>query len=141
MVDNLFFGITLLALIVGAGSLMAGIIGVGNIMWIIVKERTKEIGIRRAIGAKPRDIITQVLCESMFLTTIAGMAGISLSSIVLAIADKVSYDPIMGSCGFVFTLSQGLTILVIFLILGTAAGILPAIKAMKIKPIQALNDK
>ncbi len=141
MIDNLFFGITLLALIVGAGSLMAGIIGVGNIMWIIVKERTKEIGIRRAIGAKPRDIITQVLCESMFLTTIAGMAGISLSSIVLAIADKVSYDPITGSCGFVFTLSQALTVLVVFLILGTAAGILPAIKAMNIKPIQALNDK
>ncbi|MDE6279720.1 MAG: ABC transporter permease [Paramuribaculum sp.] len=141
IVDKLFLGITILALVVGAGSLMAGIIGVGNIMWIIVKERTKEIGIRRAIGAKPRDIITQVLCESMFLTTVAGMAGISFSCLILFIAEKVTYDPIMGGCGFVFTLRQGLTILITFLVLGSAAGLLPALKAMNIKPIEALNDK
>ena len=75
MVDNVFAGITLLALVVGTGTLMSGIIGVGNIMWIIVRERTHEIGIRRAIGAKPRDIIVQILSESMVLTTVAGIAG------------------------------------------------------------------
>lgn len=140
-VDKLFLGVSLLALIVGAGSLLAGIIGVGNIMWIIVKERTKEIGIRRAIGAKPGDIITQILCESMFLTAVAGTAGICFASIVLTVADRILDDPILGSPGFVLRFGHAVSILATFLILGTAAGILPALKAMRIKPVQALNDK
>lgn len=141
MVDKLFLGLNILALVVGAGSLLAGIIGVGNIMWIIVKERTKEIGIRRAIGATPGDIIAQVLCESMFLTAVAGTAGITFASLVLFVVDKATDNPILGPAGFTPSISQGVIILVTFLILGTAAGILPALRAMRIKPVQALNDK
>ena len=73
MVDNLFTGIHILIWMVGLGTLLAGAIGVSNIMMVTVKERTTEIGIRRAIGARPKDILQQILSESMVLTTIAGM--------------------------------------------------------------------
>ena len=120
---------------------MAGIIGVGNIMWIIVRERTHEIGIRRAIGAKPSSIITQILSESMVLTTIAGIAGIVFGTLVLFFVDQVTADPITGSAGFILTFRNAMTVLVLFMILGTAAGVIPALKAMRIKPIEAINDK
>ena len=141
MVDNLFLGISLLALFVGAGTLMAGVIGVGNIMWIIVKERTQEIGIRRAIGAKPSDIIAQILTESMVLTTVAGIAGVCFATIVLAVADKLTFDPVLGSAHFELHFSHAVTIVLTFLLLGPLAGMVPAGKAMRIKPIEALNDK
>ncbi|MCH5241237.1 MAG: ABC transporter permease [Muribaculaceae bacterium] len=141
MVDNVFLGVSLLALFVGAGTLIAGIIGVGNIMWIIVKERTQEIGIRRAIGAKPKDIIMQVLSEGVVLTVIAGMAGIVFATLVLFIVDKATYDPLTGSAHFMLMFSHAIAIMFIFLILGTAAGLIPSIKAMKIKPIEAMRDK
>lgn len=140
MIENLFMGISLLALFVGFGSLMAGIIGVGNIMWIIVKERTQEIGIRRAIGAKPRDIIVQILSEGAVLTSVAGLAGVSFATLVLAIMDQVTADPLSGTANFTLTLSQTMGIVLTFLILGTAAGIIPAVKAMRIKPIEAMRD-
>lgn len=141
MVDNMFLGLTILALFVGFGSLMAGIIGVGNIMWIIVKERTHEIGIRRALGAKPSSIIMQILSESMVLTTIAGLGGITFASIVLALSDMLLTDELHGAPGFSLPFGNAVTILVLFMVLGTAAGIIPAVKAMRIKPIEALNDK
>lgn len=141
MVDSLFMGITLLALFVGIGTLLAGIIGVGNIMWIIVKERTQEIGIRRAIGATPRDIIAQILSESMLLTSIAGTAGICFATLVLSVAEYITSDPTLGSAHFQLSFANAVAILVTFLTLGTAAGVIPAIKAMRIKPIEALNDK
>lgn len=141
MVDNLFLGISLLAIFVGAGTLIAGIIGVGNIMWIIVKERTQEIGIRRAIGAKPRDIIIQILSEGMVLTAIAGTAGICFATLVLAAVDHITTDPLTGSAHFQLSFSHAMTIMTVFLVLGTAAGLIPAIKAMRIKPIEAMNDK
>ena len=118
MVDNIFLGITLLALVVGAGTLLSGIIGVGNIMWIII----------------------QILSESMVLTTIAGIAGICFAVILLAGAETAFNDE-QGGIHFLLTFRQSIYILVTFLVLGTAAGIIPAIKAMNIKPIEALNDK
>ena len=140
MVDNLFTGVDILALFVGFGSLLAGIIGVGNIMWIIVKERTQEIGIRRAIGAKPRDIIVQILSESMVLTIIAGVFGISFAVLILfALANGTAEDGV--EAGFQLSFSVAVYILATFLILGSAAGLIPSIKAMRIKPIEALNDK
>ena len=141
MVDNLFLGVSLLALFVGAGTLIAGIIGVGNIMWIIVKERTQEIGIRRAIGAKPKDIIIQVLSEGMVLTAIAGIAGIVFAVLVLLVIEKGTYDPDMGSAHFMLRFSHAVAIMIVFLVLGTAAGLIPSIKAMQIKPIEAIRDK
>ncbi|MDE6556348.1 MAG: ABC transporter permease [Duncaniella sp.] len=135
MVENIFTGITLLALFVGVGTLLSGVIGIGNIMWIIVRERTHEIGIRRAIGAKPRDIIVQILSESMVLTTVAGIAGIVFASLILGAVQHLT--GIAAQLPF----TTAMAILVTFLVLGTAAGIIPAFKAMQIKPIEALNDK
>lgn len=141
MVDNVFLGVSLLALFVGAGTLIAGIIGVGNIMWIIVKERTQEIGIRRAIGAKPRDIIVQVLSEGIVLTAIAGIAGIVFATMVLFIVEKATFDPLTGSAHFMLRFTHAIWIMLIFLVLGTVAGLIPSFKAMKIKPIEAMRDK
>ena len=140
MVDNLFMGISLLALFVGAGTLIAGIIGVGNIMWVIVKERTQEIGIRRAIGAKPADIITQVLSEGVALTTIAGIAGITFATIVLKIVEVITTDE-KGTPQFMLSFDGAMEIVLVFMILGIGAGFIPAVKAMKIKPIEAMNSK
>lgn len=89
MVDNLFNGINILVWMVGLGTLLAGAIGVSNIMMVTVKERTTEIGIRRAIGARPKDILQQILSESMVLTTIAGMFGISFAVMILQVADML----------------------------------------------------
>ncbi|MDE6764958.1 MAG: FtsX-like permease family protein, partial [Duncaniella sp.] len=141
MVDNVFLGISLLAIFVGVGTLLSGVIGVGNIMWIIVRERTHEIGIRRAIGAKPRDIIVQILSESMVLTTIAGIGGIVFAVLILAGAEKAFTGPDDTYVAFQLSFGQAAEILAAFLVLGTAAGIIPAVKAMRIKPIEALNDK
>lgn len=141
MVNGLFMGLSLLALFVGAGSLLAGVIGVGNIMWIIVKERTHEFGVRRAIGAKPADITMQVLSESIVLTLVAGTAGVCFAAIILGVADFVTADPLAGRAGFEISFAQAVGIVFTFFVLGSAAGTLPAIKAMKIKPIEALRDK
>lgn len=141
MINGLFLGISLLALFVGLGSLMAGVIGVGNIMWIIVKERTHEFGVRRAIGAKPADITVQVLSESVLLTLVAGIAGVCFASLVLGLADQGTYNPINGYAGFQISFTTAMIIVGAFFVLGTAAGTLPAIKAMRIKPIEALRDK
>ncbi len=135
MVDSLFLGITMLAFFVGIGTLVAGIIGVGNIMWVIVKERTTEIGIRRAIGAKPLDIVTQILSEGVALTAIAGIAGISFATGVLALTTKIT------DTDFQMSFIQAVSIVTIFMILGIIASIVPSLKSMKIKPIEAINDK
>lgn len=141
MVNRLFIGVNLLALFVGAGSLIAGIIGVGNIMWIIVKERTQEIGIRRAIGAKPRDIIIQILSEGVVLTAISGIAGICFATLVLYGVDIASYDENLGSAHFQLQFMHAIVIMFVFLALGTCAGLIPALKAMRIKPVEAMRDK
>lgn len=141
MVNALFAGISILAFFVGFGSLMAGVIGVGNIMWIIVKERTHEFGIRRAIGAKARDITAQVLSESVLLTLVAGVAGVCFAAGVLAVADKITYSETLGNAGFEISFYMAVGIVAAFIVLGSAAGIIPAIKAMKIKPIEAIRDK
>ncbi len=135
MIDNLFAGITLLALFVGIGTLIAGIIGVGNIMWVIVKERTAEIGIRRAIGARPADIVTQILSEGIVLTLVAGTAGISFATAALAFAGKLT------GTDFQMTFAQATAIVGVFMFLGICASIIPSLKSMKIKPIEAINDK
>lgn len=140
-IDMVFTGISLLALFVGAGSLIAGVIGVGNIMWIIVKERTREIGIRRAIGARPADIMAQVLLEAITLTLTAGVAGICFAVLVLGLVDYLSADPLLGKAGFEISLQAAVTIVLTFFILGSAAGTVPALRTLKIKPIEALNDK
>lgn len=147
-ISQLFTGLDLLVLFVGFSSLLAGVIGVGNIMWVIVKERTKEFGIRRAIGAKPKTVLMQILSESAVLTIIAGMTGVVAAVGILQVATSAIGD-MMASGGmpkgmvvdFQLSFPHALVILVLFLVLGTLAGSIPAIKAMRIKPIEALNDK
>lgn len=141
MIDTMFLGLSILALFIGASSLMAGVIGVGNIMWIIVKERTHEFGIRRAIGAKPADITVQVLSESVLLTIVAGIAGVCFASLVLGLVDEGTMSPTLGAAGFQLPFSTAATIVAVFFVLGSLAGTLPAVKAMRIRPIEAIRDK
>lgn len=141
MVDNLFAGIRILIWMVGLGTLLAGAIGVSNIMMVTVKERTTEIGIRRAIGARPRDILQQILSESMVLTGIAGMFGISFGVLVLQIAEIGINSSGTFDARFQidFWLAIGTTLLL--LTLGMLAGLAPAYRAMSIKPIEAIRDE
>lgn len=141
-VDTLFTGVDLLAWFIGLSTLLAGIIGIGNIMWVIVKERTQEIGIRRAIGAKPRDIIVQVLSEGIALTLIFGIAGICFAAIVLGVADHATNPPdAVSKAHFQMSFTAAMAILGIFVLLGTLAGLIPSVKAMRIKPVEAINSK
>lgn len=139
-VDMLFLGVSLLAGFIGFSTLIAGIIGIGNIMWVIVRERTQEIGIRRALGAKPRDIIVQILSEGMALTFIAGTAGITFAAIALGITQHMTANEV-STPQFQLLPQQALWIMGVFLVLGSLAGLIPAVKAMRIKPIEALSSK
>lgn len=140
-IDNVLSGVDILLLFVGMSSLIAGIIGVGNIMWIVVKERTKEFGIRRAIGAKPRTIMIQILSESALLTLVAGMGGICFTALILGVATPIIDQSSGMDVDFQLSFNGAVTTMALFLILGGLAGAIPAVKAMKIKPIAALNDK
>lgn len=140
MVDNLFIGIKILIWMVGLGTLLAGAIGVSNIMMVTVKERTTEIGIRRAIGARPRDILQQILSESMVLTTIAGMCGISFAVLVLQVVEMGANSD-GGDARFQVTFGLAIGTCALLIALGMLAGLAPAYRAMAIKPIEAIRDE
>ena len=134
-------GIASLIWIVGLGTLLAGGIGVSNIMLVTVRERTKEIGIRRALGATPQNIIGQIISESVVLTMLAGIAGILLGvgllhvvGILLSTGDQFFKDP---------QISFGVAIgaLFILVVIGAFAGFLPANRALNIKPIEAIREE
>ena len=134
-------GIAFLIWFVGLGTLFAGAVGVSNIMMVTVRERTKEIGIRRALGATPRNIITQILSESIILTLIAGVAGmmvgvgiLSIVGILLSQGDQFFKDPQIS-------FSVAIAALFILLVIGTLAGFIPANRAMNIKPIEAIREE
>lgn len=137
IVDNLFRGLNFLIWLVGLGTLLAGAIGVSNIMLVTVKERTVEIGIRRAIGALPGEILTQILSESIALTLAAGSAGIVFSVLLLSLLEKVSSE------GGQFLISFWTAVIAALLLaaLGAVAGLAPAMRAMKIKPVDAMRDE
>lgn len=140
MVDGLFKGIRTLVWLVGLGTLIAGAIGVSNIMMVTVRERTGEIGIRRAIGAKPKEIMKQILSESLVLTSIAGMTGLSFAVLVLQVVEVIAASS--GSevkFQVSFWMAIGLTL--ILSTLGVLAGLAPAYRAMAIKPIEAIRDE
>jgi putative ABC transport system permease protein len=124
---------------IGIGTIIAGVVGVGNIMLIIVKERTKEIGIRKALGALPNTIIWMILQESIFITSIAGLAGLFAGVALLELvgpmieADFIRYPKVD------FTTS--ITTVIILIVAGTLAGFIPARRAANIKPIEALRDE
>ncbi len=141
MMDNVLLGTRILAWLVGLGTLLAGAIGVSNIMMVTVKERTTEIGIRRAIGARPRDILQQILSESMVLTAVAGMAGISFAVLVLQIMEQSANES--GVIKIHYQVSFGLAVgtCLLLIALGVLAGLAPAYRAMAIKPIEAIRDE
>ena len=140
-ITGLFSILSFVDYFVGALVLMSGVIGISNIMLIVVKERTKEIGIRRALGATPREIRGQVLQESMFLTLISGMAGISfaagliwvMNTLLDAAGSVENFANPSVSVGVIFI---ALTILVIS---GLLAGMIPATRATQMKPVDALR--
>ncbi|MFC4218744.1 ABC transporter permease [Flagellimonas marina] len=142
-VESLFGALKGVAYIVGIMVLLSGIIGVSNIMLIVVKERTKEIGIRRALGEQPWSIKKQILMESIFLTIISGMVGIILGSLVIyginSLLDSVGpVDMFMNPSVSVGVVSGALLILMIS---GLLAGFIPAQSAIRVRPIEALRTE
>ena len=137
MVDTLFKGLNLLIWLVGLGTILAGAIGVSNIMMVTVKERTTEIGIRRAIGACPKDILSQIMMESITLTTLAGLLSIVFTVFVLNIMEKASTDGTTYQIGF----WAAIMALVMLAVLGVLAGLAPSSRAMAIKPVDAMRDE
>lgn len=140
MIDNLFSGIRVLGWMVGLGTLLAGAIGVSNIMMVTVRERTTEIGIRRAIGAKPNDILMQILSESIVLTIIAGMTGLSFAVFLLDIMEQIVSTP-TEPAHFLISFWQAIGAGILLILLGLLAGLAPAYRAMAIKPIEAIRDE
>ena len=135
-------GMTFLSLIVGIATIIAGVIGIGNILLISVKERTKELGIRRALGATPSEVRIQIILESVFLTFVAGAFGIILGAFVLSGIDAATAN----MTDFPYTnptvpISFVLGALAIMVTLGTLIGLIPAQRAVSIKPIDALREE
>ena len=142
-VESLFLALKVIAYFVGTLVLLSGVIGVSNIMLIVVKERTKEIGIRRAVGATPAKIRAQILTESVFLTIIAGMAGITFGAFLiygLNYALEMS-DPIDMFANPSVNLGVVTIALVILVVSGLLAGMIPAQTAIKLKPVEALRSE
>lgn len=141
---GLFTGISGLIWIVGIGTLLAGVIGISNIMLVIVKERTKEIGIQRAIGATPAKIITQIVTEAIFLTSLAGYFGLVFG---VAVVEGINY--LLESSGAENEMFKrpevdfniAVIALIVLIVSGALAGLIPAQRAIRIRPIDALRDE
>lgn len=144
--EKLFLGINILVWLVGLGTLMAGIIGVSNIMMVTVRERTREIGVRRALGAKPFDIISQIMSESLLLTSLAGMLGLSLGVFLLDLVNNAMAANASDSNGTFFEnpeihIGTAVAATVVLLFSGLLAGLIPAWRAMQIKAIDAIREE
>ena len=141
-IKNFANGMSFISLIIGIATILAGVIGIGNILLISVKERTKEIGIRRALGATPNDIRKQIVLESVFLTLIAGVIGIILGAFILYIINLATQNledvPFTNAT---VPIRFILGALLIMTGLGTLIGFIPAEKAISIKPIEALREE
>lgn len=145
MFENLFSGIDILVWLVGLGTLLAGIIGISNIMMVTVKERTREIGVRRAIGAKPWNIISQIMSESLVLTALAGLLGLSAGVFLLDVVDRLlSVQPPSDNITILnpgVDINTAVAATIVLLICGLLAGLIPAWRAMQIKAIDAIRDE
>jgi putative ABC transport system permease protein len=141
-VTGFITGMQFLTWFVGIATLIAGVFAIGNILLITVKERTKEIGIRRALGATPKSIRQQIILESVFLTTVAGMLGIIFGAFVLFLIDMAFGQ---GEDAALVNPTVDIPIILIafvtLIILGTAIGIIPAHMATVVKPIEALREE
>lgn len=126
--------------ILGILTLLTGIVGVSNIMFVSVRERTHEIGVRRAIGAKPRSILTQILAESVAITAIFGYIGIVLGMILLQGID-VAFGDSQALKNPTVDIKIAVEVTMALIIAGAAAGLFPAMKALKVNPVEALRDE
>ena len=143
-IEGLFTGIKVFSWIVAIGTIMAGAIGVGNIMLIVVKERTREIGLRKALGATPGSIVGMIVQESIFITTFAGYLGLVMGVLLLEGIGKI-LDANGGSAGFFgkpeVDFVTAFSALVVLVISGLLASMMPASKAAGVNPIVALQDE
>ena len=143
-VNGLFIALNAVAYLVGILVLISGVIGISNIMLIVVKERTKEIGVRRALGATPWQIRGQILFESVFLTMIAGMAGITFATLIIYILNIVFDPATTPDTMFLNPSVDFLTVLAalgILIFSGLLAGFIPAQNAIRVKPVDALRTE
>jgi putative ABC transport system permease protein len=141
MINNLFKGVNVLIWLVGLGTLLAGAIGVSNIMMVTVKERTTEIGIRRAIGATPKMILSQIISESIVLTLVAGMSGILFAVMILQMLEMANTEDGIVETHFQVGFWTAIFCAVVVSTLGVLAGLAPAARAMSIKPVDAMRDE
>ncbi len=143
MFQKLFIGLHILIWVVGIGTLLSGVIGVSNIMLVTVKERTREIGVRRALGAKPKNIIGQVLAESLLLTVLAGLVGLCIGVAIMALVGMITGNMTMDNAMFQdpnMGFNAAVIATVIVIVSGLLAGVLPAIRAIQVKAIEAIRD-
>lgn len=140
--NGLFGGIELLIWFVGIGTLLAGVVGVSNIMLIVVKERTKEIGVKRALGATPGSVIGQIVLESVFLTSIAGYFGLLFGIWLLEIISTlIPPDETSMFQNPEINFGVAINALIILIISGALAGLIPAKRAASIHPVEALRSE
>jgi putative ABC transport system permease protein len=143
-VQGLFLGIKVFSWVVAIGTIFAGAVGVGNIMLIVVKERTREIGLRKALGATPFSIVTMIMQESLFITAVAGYSGLVVGALVIAGVAQM-LEAAGGSAGFFGTpeveFQTAIMALAVLIAAGVLASLLPAAKAAAVNPIVALQDE
>ncbi len=135
--SKLFWMISMFVVVIGLGTLAAGVVGVSNIMMIAVKERTKEIGVRKALGATPSSIVFMVLQEAVFLTSVAGLLGLTGGVVVLELMGRMKNEFILNPS---INLATGLEAAGFLVLAGAFAGYFPARAAAKVNPIHALRD-
>ncbi len=138
---NFANGITFMSLVVGLATILGGVIGIGNILLISVKERTKELGIRRALGATPKEVRSLIVLESVFLTTVAGIVGIILGAVVLSIINGLTQNVDFPYTNPTVPIPLVIGALLVMVVLGTLIGLIPAQRAVSIKPIDALREE
>ena len=141
MFDNLMKGVNFLIWLVGLGTLLAGAIGVSNIMMVTVRERTTEIGIRRAIGATPKMILGQIISESIVLTLVAGMSGILFGVLILQMLETGSMEDGIITTHYQVSFWTAIFAALVVSAMGVLAGLAPAARAMSIKPVDAMRDE
>jgi putative ABC transport system permease protein len=137
--QQFFMVISMFVLVIGLGTLAAGVVGVSNIMMIAVKERTKEIGIRKALGATPQSIVAMIVQEAVFLTSIAGLLGLSAGVVFLGLLPKLIDTEMIENPSI--NIGVGVLAAVGLIIAGALAGFVPARSAAKVNPIETLRDQ
>ena len=141
VLESLFRGVNFLIWLVGLGTLLAGAIGVSNIMMVTVRERTTEIGIRRAIGATPKMILSQIIAESIVLTLVAGMSGILFAVMILQMLEIANTEDGILMAHFQVSFWTAVLAALVVCFVGVLAGLAPAARAMSIKPVDAMRDE